>query len=109
MKWIVGAILIAVVFGMVATITTPAQTITPDQAILKLFPPETQGIAFIDVAALRNAHLVQEVIAERGFPKLPPRLAEYAAATGFAIERDLDQVTIGRLGVRQILMIAQAR
>ena len=62
MKWIVGvSVVAAVVFGMVATITIPAQTIVPDQAVLKLFPAETQGIAFVDLAALRNTPLGQEV------------------------------------------------
>ena len=88
----------------------PAQTITPDQAILKLFPPETQGIAFFDVAALRNASLVQDVLAQRAFPpKLADRLAELEAATGFKPEQDVDRVTVGRLGAREMLAIVEAR
>ena len=110
MKWIVGVSVAAVFVGIAATMAIPAQTITPDQAILKLFPPETQGIAFFDVAALRNAPLVQDVLAQRAFPpKLADRLAELAAATGFKPEQDVDRITVGRLGAREMLAIVEAR
>ena len=110
MKWIVGVSLAAVFVGMAATMTIPAQTITPDQGILRLFPPETQGIAVFDVAALRSAPLVQEALAQRAFPpRLADRLGELEAATGFRPERDVDRVTVGRLGAREIVAIAEAR
>jgi hypothetical protein len=95
---------------MAATMTIPAQTITPDQAILRLFPSETQGIAFFDVAALRNAPFVQEVLAARTFPpRFASRLGELEAATGFKPERDVDRVTFGKLGAREMLAIVEAR
>jgi hypothetical protein len=109
MKWVIGATVIALFFGVVATMTIPAQTITPDQATLRLLPPETQGVAFIDVAGLRSSGLVQEIIAEKGLPKPPARLQEFVTATGFDIQRDLDQVTVGRISARELLVIAQAR
>jgi hypothetical protein len=110
MKWIVGVSLVAVFVGMAATMTIPAQTITPDQAILRLFPSETHGIAFFDVAALRNAPLVQEALTQRTVPpRLASRLGELEAATGFKPERDVDRVTVGRLGAGEMLAIVEAR
>ncbi len=52
MKWIVGVSVVAAVVFALATTTIPAQTIVPDQAVLKLFPAETQGVAFVDTRPL---------------------------------------------------------
>ena len=85
MKWIAGVSLVAVIFGTAASMTIPAQTITPDLAILKLLPAETQGVAFIDAAALRNTPLVQDLMVEHRhdlmvqhrLPNLLPKLADF--------------------------------
>ena len=65
MKWILGVTTIAVVIGVVATMSIPAQTITPDEATLKLFPSETQGIGFVDVAGLRGSTLFNDLILQK--------------------------------------------
>jgi hypothetical protein len=113
MKWIVGVSVMAIVMGWAATTTIPAATITPDEAILKLLPAETQGVAFIDVAALRNAPLVKEAQAKGLNLGLDGRtgntMAEFMAATGFDPERDLDKVTVGMIAPKQTLVVAQAR
>lgn len=109
MKWIIGISVIAVMAGFAATMTIPAQTITPDEATLKLFPRETDGLAFVDAAGLRSAPLFQEMITEQLQPKIPLPLQEFSKATDFAIDRDLEHLTIGRIGPRQMLVIAQAR
>ena len=62
MKWIGGLLTIAVIMGWVATASIPAAPVSIDSASLKFLPPETQGIAFVDVAALRNATLVQNAL-----------------------------------------------
>src|SRR5262249_46489404 len=107
MKWIVGVSIVAVIAGAAATMTIPAQTITPDQTILKLFPAETQGVAFIDAAGLRNSPLAQDLWAAKDLHFRG--LADFTQATGFVVERDLDRLTLGRIGVRNILVIAEAR
>ncbi len=109
MKWILGFSVLAVVLGMAATMTIPAQTITPDEAVLRLFPRETDGVAFIDAASLRSAPLYDETVAAQFKARIPPELAQFAEATGFAIDRDLDRVTIGRFGARQLVAVAHAR
>jgi hypothetical protein len=109
MKWIVGVSLVAVVAGAAATMTIPAQTVTPDQAVMKLFPAQTQGVAFIDAAALRNTPLGKDLLAEGLIPRMPAKLADFAAATGFDIQRDVDRVTVGRLGSRRMLFVIEAR
>jgi len=67
--------------------TIPAATITPDEATLKYFPQETQGIVFIDVAALRNAPLVQDALNKDNSNRLPPGLDDFQQSTGFDIRR----------------------
>jgi hypothetical protein len=109
MKWIVGVSIIAMALGWAGTMTIPAATITPDEATLKYFPPETQGIAFVDVAALRNAPLVQDALNKGQFQSLPPGLNEFVEATGFDIRRDLDCVTVGKISAHERLGVAYAR
>jgi hypothetical protein len=107
MKWILGVTAIAVTLGLAATMTVPAQTITPDETTLSLFPPETQGIASVDVAGLRGASLFNDLILQR-MPQ-PQGLSEFAQATGFNVEQDVDHVTVGRIGTNEVLAIVQAR
>lgn len=109
MKWIVGVSFVAVMLGAAATMTIPAQTITPDEGTLKLFPPEIQGIAYIDVAALRNSRLVQDLLADPNSALHNRDFARFEEKTGFKPERDLDHVTAGRAGAKEVLVIAHAR
>jgi len=109
MKWIVGVSVIATALGWAATMTIPAATITPDESTLKYFPPETEGIAFADIAALRNAALVQDVLNKGEFRSLSPAISEFVEQTGFDIRRDLDRVTIGKISAQERLVVATAR
>jgi hypothetical protein len=108
MKWILGASVVAVIAGMAATMTVPAQTITPDEAVLRLFPRETNGVAFIDVAALRSAPLYDETVAAQFKAKMPADMVEFGEATGFVVDRDLDRVTVARLEGRRLVAVAHA-
>lgn len=110
MKSIIGvSIIAAIAMGWAATMTIPAATITPDEATLKLLPPETEAVAFIDVAALRSAPLVQDAMANKVGLGLNRELGEFMMATGFDPQRDLDNVTIAKIGVQQVLVIAEAQ
>ena len=108
MKWIFGASLLALMLGWVAAATIPAATITPDESILKYFPAETKGVAFVDVASLRNAPLVQSALSQGKFQSLPPAVNDFMDSTGFDVRRDLDRVTVGTSGPRQRLFVAEA-
>jgi len=110
MKWIVGVSVVAAVVFAVATTTIPAQTIVPDPAVLKLFPAETQGVAFVDLAGLRNTPLGMEIMAQ-GQPLAlgVPKIQDFVAATGFNFRDDVDRVTIGRLDARRAMFVIQAR
>ena len=108
MKWILGVSVIAIVMGWVATMTIPAATVPIDDAGLKFLPPDTKGIVFIDVAALLNAPLVQDVLKDG---KLVGRRdwGDFGAATGMDPERDIDKVTIGQIDGKDTVVIVQGR
>ena len=109
MKWIFGASILALTLGWAGTATIPAATITPDESLLKYFPPETKGVAFIDVASLRNAPLVQSVLSQGRFQSLPPAVNDFVESTGFDVRRDLDRVTVGTISALDRLVVAEAR
>ena len=99
MKWIVGvSIFFATALGWVATTTIPAATITPDEATLKYFPAETESIAFVDVAALRDVPLVHDALYQGQLKSMTPEIGGFIDSTGFDVRRDLDSVMIGRSG-----------
>ena len=108
MRWIVGICAVAVLVAMIATVTVPAQTVTPDVATLKLFPPETSGLIFIDVGGLQAAPLFQQTVLQKMTPKMRSDLTDFSAATGIQIDRDVNRVTIGRIGSQQFLAVVQA-
>ena len=108
MKWILGFTAVAVLVGVAATITVPAQTVTLDEATLKLLPPETEGIAFVDVAGLRGAPLFNELFLSK-LPPFPRGLGEFAEATGFEVQRDVDSVTAARTGEHAAVVLVRAR
>lgn len=109
MKWILGFSIIAIAMGWAAVASIPAATVSVDDSALKFLPAETQGVAFIDVAALRDAPLAADILKQ-----FPPTieshgLGEFMAATGFDPQRDLDKVTVAKIGNRDPLVIAQGR
>src|SRR5215470_11010492 len=106
MKWIGGLLTIAVIVGWIATATVPAATVSIDPASLKFLPPDTEGIAFVDVAALRNASLIQDA-RKTGTLEFEKGMANFVYATGLNPEQDVDRITVGKLGTNQILMIVQ--
>jgi hypothetical protein len=108
MKWILGFTAVAVLVGVAATITVPAQTVTLDEATLKLLPPETEGIAFVDVAGLRGAPLFNELFLSK-LPPFPRGLTEFAQATGLEPQRDVDSVTVARTGEHAGVVLVRAR
>ena len=108
MRWILGVLAVALVIGVVATITVPAQTITPDEATLKLFPAETQGVGVVDVAGLRGSPLFTQLILQKA-QVLPQKFNDFIQATGFDIRQDVDKITLGRIGQKNGLIIVQAR
>lgn len=108
MKSIVGVSIIAIVIGWAGIGMVPAVAIVPDEAILKLLPPETEAVAFIDVAALRASPLVQDAIMNND-AALQRELGEFMSATGFDPRRDLDKVTIAKIGPRGMLAIGRAQ
>ncbi len=110
MKWIVGvSIFAATALGWVATTTIPAATITPDEATLKYFPPETESIAFVDVAALRDVPLVHDALYQGQMKSVSPEIGGFMDSTGFDVRRDLDSVMIGRANGYDHLVVANAR
>jgi hypothetical protein len=107
MKWVLGISVIGVAMAWAATGTIPAAPASIDDVSLRFLPPETQGLAFVDVAALRSAPLVQEVLSRKDV-KYPGKLEDFIAATGIDPRRDLDRVTMAKL-TRDAFLVAQGR
>jgi len=108
MKWLLGVSIIAIVMGWVAIMTIPAATASIDDASLKFLPPGTKGIVVIDVAALRNSPLVQDILKDKSLAG-PRTWGDFVTATGMDPERDIDKVTIGQLDGKDGLVIVQGR
>jgi hypothetical protein len=108
MKWMLGVSIIAIAMGWFAIATIPAATASIDAVSLKFLPPETHSIAFIDVAGLRSAPLIQDALKAHDM-KLSGRAAEFVAATGVDPRRDIDTVTIAKTGERDGFVIVQGR
>jgi len=108
MKWLLGVSMIAIVMGWVAIMTIPAATVSIDDASLKFLPPDTKGVVFIDVAALRSSPLVQDILKDKSLGG-PGRWGDFVIATGMDPERDVDKVTIGQLNGKDGLIIVQGR
>src|SRR5215472_14901652 len=104
MKWALGASVFAIAMGWAATTTIPAATVSIDEGIFKFLPPETQGVVFIDVAGLRNASFVRDVLKDQKLT-VPREWDEFAKATGTNPESDIDKVTIGKLNAQDGLVI----
>ena len=110
MKWVIGISIIAIAMGWAATATIPAATVSIDEASLKFLPPDTQGVGFIDVAALRNAPLVQDALrAKDGSLAVSNGLAEFTRATGIDPQRDIDKVTLAKVGPQDGFAVVQGR
>ena len=106
MKWI-GGVTIAIAMGWAATI--PAATVTIDPTTLKFLPPETQGLAVIDVAGLVGTPLVQDALKKRPSLNFPGDLQEFITKTGIDPAKDISTVTGARIGTRDGFYVVQGR
>src|SRR5262245_19389160 len=108
MKWMLGVLIIAIAMGWFAIGTIPAATASIDAVSLRFLPPNTQSIAFIDVAALRSAPLIEDFLKGQDLT-FSGRAAEFVAATGVDPRRDIDKVTIAKTGARDGFVVVQGR
>jgi len=110
MKWIVGVAMISIAMGWAATATIPGATVTIDPTSLKFLPPETQGLAVIDVAGLVGTPLVQDAVKNRPLIQNAPQdLQEFIAATGIDPMKDINTVTVAKLGMKDAFFVVQGR
>src|SRR6516165_1429285 len=104
MKWIVGVAMIAM--GWAATATMPAATVTIDPTSPKFLPPETQGLAVIDVRGLVGTPLVQDAVKNRPLIQNgPPDLQEFITQTGIDPMKDINTVTVVKLGMKDAFFV----
>lgn len=110
MKWIIGVSVFAIAMGWVATATIPAATVSIDPTSLKFLPPETQGLAVIDVAGLVGAPLVQDALKNHPITlDGPPDFREFIAATGIDPTKDITTITAAKLGQKDAFFVVQGR
>jgi len=107
MKWIAGASIFAIVMGWIAIATIPAAPVTIDQTSLKFLPPETQGLAVIDVAGLRAAPLVQGALNKD--LTFPPEIQDFITATGINPKTDINTVTVAKIGQKDAFVVVQGQ
>ena len=107
MKWILGVSILAVTMGWAAMATIPVAAVSVDEASLKFLPPETRGIVVVDVAALRNAPLVQDMLKQQ--VQGPKAWDDSISRTGVDPARDIDRITIAKISAQEGLVIAQGR
>ena len=108
MKWTLGVLLSAILMVWAASAVIPTPPVSIDDVSLKFLPPETLGVAFIDVAALRNAPLFQDTFNAKD-PAFPSDVNEFMIATGVDPKRDIDKVTIAKLGAGVGFAVVQGR
>lgn len=112
MRWIAGASLIAVAIGMgwAATARIPAATVTIDQNSLKFLPPETDGLAVVDVAGLRGSALVQSALKDHPPAQDGPQsLQQFITETGVDPVKDIDTITLAKVGQKDGFIVVQGR
>ena len=109
MKWLIATFALAATIAVIAATVPPTvEALSPDEALLSLFPANSGGVIFVDVAELRDNPLVRENFLDRPGFELPNRVAEFAAQTGLDPETDVDQVMLGRTGENEFLSVARA-
>jgi hypothetical protein len=107
MRWILSISIIAIALGLAATAAIPAMQAPADEPSLKFLPPDTGGLAVIDVAALRSVPLLQPALKNK--TQLNPEVQDFLTATGIDPATDVDKVTVARLGEKDGLIIIQGR
>ena len=109
MKWLLGvSLVIAIAMGWAATAMVSVAAVSIDDVSLRFLPPDTDAIAFVDVASLKNAPLVQDLLKTQDLP-LPNKLADFTRLTGFDPKQDIDRVTVAKVGAREALLVVQGR
>lgn len=107
-RWVAGTAALVVAVAVVVSFQSSAQAVAPDTSMLKLFPQDVRAIGFVDVAALRSAPLLQDMVDE-AMSKGPRELKEFIEKTGFDPRTDLDRVMAGSVGPRDFLIVVRAR
>ncbi len=108
MKLVIGVFSLAVTIAVVASFPGTVEAVNPDEALLRLFPLDTEGVGFVDVAQLRDNSLINELVIDRVLRDKPRAIDEFEEQTGLDLESDIQQVMVGRTGEKEFLIAARA-
>jgi hypothetical protein len=109
MRWLIGTFALAGTIAVIAgTLPQTGEALSPDEALLSLFPVDSGGVIFLDAAELRNQPVVREYFLDESDIQLPAAVVEFARRTGLDPETDVDQVMLGRTGENEFLGVARA-
>ena len=108
MKWVIGVIFLAVTIAVVASFPGTVDAVNPDEALLRLFPIDTKGVGFVDLAQLRDNPLINELVIDRILRDKPLVIDEFEEQTGLDLESDIQQIMVGRTGEKEFLIVARA-
>ena len=78
------------------------------ESLLRFLPEDTSGVAFADVAGLRENPFAGNLLEERAGAESPERYREFVEATGFDLTNDLRQVMVGSAGEGRGLIVVGA-
>jgi hypothetical protein len=113
-KWMVAPLIVAVLLAVAVYAYRHANSSKndPRNEVLSLLPPDSDAVIYIDLANLRNSVFLKELLAWAPKPAEDPEYAQFVNETGFAYERDLDQVAIAvknEKSAQQFFAVAKGR
>jgi hypothetical protein len=81
---------------------------TDEGMLLRYFPPETNGVVFIDFAGLREHPFMGAFVEEHAGAQAGDEVDEFQTATGFDFGNDVRQVMAGSAGDGRVLIVVSA-
>jgi hypothetical protein len=78
------------------------------EGLLRYFPPDTSGVVFVDLGALRDNAFIGGMIGDSADVRDSSVLDAFESGTGFDFDRDVRQVMGGSFGEGRALIVASA-
>src|SRR4051812_19630455 len=107
MRCIFAKSAIACLMVCMAIAAIPAAHAAIEEPALRFLPPETEGLAVIDIAALRSSPFFQDAL--KANSALPQSIQQFVDETGIDLRTDIDKLTIAKIGQQAGVVVLQGR